>query len=164
MDSRDCVYVFLSFTYHCVWSDNGIWGVLLLRAASQLSTQMRSEFQKSMTEAVVMYMPRTMKAFPMPLTGDGSLESIEAIAESGGRAEADRAILHSVSKWLVMDGAAEAMGSNRDESLTDEPLEDGYAAIRIVQFVMKRDVHRFWDGALEYTAAKVYIKMHVGRT
>ena len=66
-------------------SDNGIWGVLLLRAASQLSTQMRSDFQKSVIEAVVTYMPCTVKAFPMPLTGDGSLESIKATVESGGR-------------------------------------------------------------------------------
>ena len=125
---------------------------------------MRSEFQKSVTEAVVTYMPRIVKAFPMPLMGDGSLESIEATPESGGKEEADRAILRSVSEWLVMDGAVEATGSNKDESLTDEPLEDGYAAARIVQFVMKCDVHQFWDGALGYTAAKVHIKMHVGRT
>ena len=145
-------------------SDNGIWGVLLLRAASQLSTQMRSDFQKSVIEAVVTYMPRIVKAFPMPLTGDGSLDSIKATAESGGRPEADRAILRSVSEWMVMEGAAEATGSNKDESLSDEPLEDGHAAVRIVQFVTKREVHRFWDDALEYTAAKVYINLHVGRT
>ena len=117
-----------------------------------------------MTEAVVMYMPRTVKAFPIPLIQDGSLELIEATAKSGGRAEEDRAILRFVSKWLVMDGAAEATGSNRDESLTDEPLEDGYATVRIMQYMMKCDVHQFWDGALEYMATKVYIKMHVGRT
>ena len=145
-------------------SDNGIWGVLLLRAASQLSTQIRSDFQKSVIEAVVTYMPRIVKAFPMPLTGDGSLDSIKATAESAGRAEADRAILRSVSEWMVMEGAAEATGSNKDESLSDEPLEDGHAAVRIVQFVTKREVHRFWDDALEYTAAKVYINLHVGRT
>lgn len=145
-------------------SDNGIWGVLLLRAASQLSTQMRSDFQKSVIEAVVTYMPRIVKAFPMPLTGDGSLDSIKATAESGGRPEADRAILRSVSEWMVMEGAAEATGSNKEESLSDEPLEDGHAAVRIVQFVTKREVHRFWDDALEYTAAKVYINLHVGRT
>ena len=145
-------------------SDNGIWGVLLLRAASQLSAQMRSDFQKSVIEAVVTYMPRIVKAFPMPLTGDGSLDSIKATAESGGRPEADRAILRSVSEWMVMEGAAEATGSNKDESLSDEPLEDGHAAVRIVQFVTKREVHRFWDDALEYTAAKVYINLHVGRT
>lgn len=145
-------------------SDNAIWGVLLLRAASQLSTQMRSDFQKSVIEAVVTYMPRIVKAFPMPLTGDGSLDSIKATAESGGRPEADRAILRSVSEWMVMEGAAEATGSNKEESLSDEPLEDGHAAVRIVQFVTKREVHRFWDDALEYTAAKVYINLHVGRT
>lgn len=145
-------------------SDNGIWGVLLLRAASQLSAQMRSDLQKSVIEAVVTYMPRIVKAFPMPLTGDGSLDSIKATAESGGRPEADRAILRSVSEWMVMEGAAEAMGNNKDESLSDEPLEDGHAAVRIVQFVTKREVHRFWDDALEYTAAKVYINLHVGRT
>ena len=145
-------------------SDNGIWGVLLLRAASQLSAQMRSDFQKSVIEAVVTYMPRIVKAFPMPLTGDGSLDSIKATAESGGRPEADRAILRSVSEWMVMEGAAEATGSNKEESLSDEPLEDGHAAVRIVQFVTKREVHRFWDDALEYTAAKVYINLHVGRT
>ena len=61
-----------------------------------------------------------------------------------------------------MDRVAEAMGSNRDENLTDEPLEDGYAAVRIVQFGTKHDVHRFWDSVLEYTATKVYIRMHVG--
>ena len=125
---------------------------------------MQSDFQKSMIEAVVTYMPHTVKAFPMPLTGDGSLESIKATVESGGRAEVDRAILCSVSEWLVMDRATEATGSNKEESLSDEPLEDGCAAVRIVQFVTKRDVHRFWDGALEYTAAKVYINLHVGRT
>ena len=125
---------------------------------------MRSDFQKSVIEAVVTYMPHTVKAFPMPLTRDGSLESIKATAESGGRAEADRAILRSVSEWMVMEGATEATGSNKDESLSDEPLEDGYAAVRIVQLVMKCDVHRFWDGALEYTAAKVYINLHVGQT
>ena len=145
-------------------SDNAIWGVLLLRAASQLSAQMRSDLQKSVIEAVVTYMPRIVKAFPMPLTGDGSLDSIKATAESGGRPEADRAILRSVSEWMVMEGAAEATGSNKDESLSDEPLEDGNAAVRIVQFVTKREVHRFWDDALEYTAAKVYINLHVGRT
>ena len=145
-------------------SDNAIWGVLLLRAASQLSAQMRSDFQKSVIEAVVTYMPRIVKAFPMPLTGDGSLDSIKATAESGGRPEADRAILRSVSEWMVMEGAAEATGSNKEESLSDEPLEDGHAAVRIVQFVTKREVHRFWDDALEYTAAKVYINLHVGRT
>ena len=145
-------------------SDNAIWGVLLLRAASQLSAQMRSDLQKSMIEAVVTYMPRIVKAFPMPLTGDGSLDSIKATAESGGRPEADRAILRSVSEWMVMEGAAEATGSNKEESLSDEPLEDGHAAVRIVQFVTKREVHRFWDDALEYTAAKVYINLHVGRT
>lgn len=145
-------------------SDNAIWGVLLLRAASQLSTQMRSDLQKSVIEAVVTYMPRIVKAFPMPLTGDGSLDSIKATAESGGRPEADRAILRSVSEWMVMEGAAEATGSNKEESLSDEPLEDGHAAVRIVQFVTKREVHRFWDDALEYTAAKVYINLHVGRT
>ena len=145
-------------------SDNAIWGVLLLRAASQLSAQMRSDLQKSVIEAVVTYMPRIVKAFPMPLTGDGSLDSIKATAESGGRPEADRAILRSVSEWMVMEGAAEATGSNKEESLSDEPLEDGHAAVRIVQFVMKREVHRFWDDALEYTAAKVYINLHVGRT
>lgn len=145
-------------------SDNGIWGVLLLRAASQLSAQMRSDLQKSVIEAVVTYMPRIVKAFPMPLTGDGSLDSIKATAESGGRPEADRAILRSVSEWMVMEGAAEATGSNKEESLSDEPLEDGHAAVRIVQFVTKREVHRFWDDALEYTAAKVYINLHVGRT
>ena len=145
-------------------SDNAIWGVLLLRAASQLSAQMRSDLQKSVIEAVVTYMPRIVKAFPMPLTGDGSLDSIKATAESGGRPEADRAILRSVSKWMVMEGAAEATGSNKEESLSDEPLEDGHAAVRIVQFVMKREVHRFWDDALEYTAAKVYINLHVGQT
>lgn len=145
-------------------SDNAIWGVLLLRAASQLSTQMRSDFQKSVIEAVVTYMPRIVKAFPMALTGDGSLDSIKATAESGGRPEADRAILRSVSEWMVMEGAAEATGSNKEESLSDEPLEDGHAAVRIVQFVTKREVHRFWDDALEYTAAKVYINLHVGRT
>ena len=64
----------------------------------------------------------------------------------------------------MMDGAAEATGSNKEESLSDEPLEDGCAAVRIMQFMMKRDVHQFWDGALEYTAAKVYINLHVGRT
>ena len=147
-----------------MWSDNGIWGVLLLRAASQLSTQMRSDFQKSVIEAVVTYMPRIVKAFPMPLTGDGSLDSIKATAESATRAEADRAILRSVSEWMVMEGAAEATGSNKDESLSDEPLEDGHAAVCIVQFMMKREVHHFWDDALEYTAAKVYINLHVGRT
>lgn len=136
----------------------------MLRAASQLSTQMRSDFQKSVIEAVVTYMPRIVKAFPMPLTGDGSLDSIKATAESGGRPEADRAILRSVSEWMVMEGAAEATGSNKEESLSDEPLEDGHAAVRIVQFVTKREVHRFWDDALEYTAAKVYINLHVGRT
>ena len=145
-------------------SDNAIWGVLLLRAASQLSAQMRSDLQKSVIEAVVTYMPRIVKAFPMPLTGDGSLDSIKATAESGGRPEADRAILRSVSEWMVMEGAAEATGSNKDASLSDEPLEDGHAAVRIVQFVTKREVHRFWDDALEYTAAKVYINLHVGRT
>lgn len=145
-------------------SDNAIWGVLLLRAASQLSAQMRSDLQKSVIEAVVTYMPRIVKAFPMPLTGDGSLDSIKATAESGGRPEADRAILRSVSEWMVMEGAAEATGSNKEESLSDEPLEDGHAAVRIVQFVTKREVHRFWDDALEYTAAKVYINLHVGRT
>ena len=145
-------------------SDNAIWGVLLLRAASQLSTQMRSDLQKSVIEAVVTYMPRIVKAFPMPLTGDGSLDSIKATAESGGRPEADKAILRSVSEWMVMEGAAEATGSNKEESLSDEPLEDGHAAVRIVQFVTKREVHRFWDDALEYTAAKVYINLHVGRT
>ena len=145
-------------------SDNAIWGVLLLRAASQLSAQMRSDLQKSVIEAVVTYMPRIVKAFPMPLTGDGSLDSIKATAESGGRPEADRAILRSVSKWMVMEGAAEATGSNKEESLSDEPLEDGHAAVRIVQFVTKREVHRFWDDALEYTAAKVYINLHVGQT
>ena len=145
-------------------SDNAIWGVLLLRAASQLSTQMRSDLQKSVIEAVVTYMPRIVKAFPMPLTGDGSLDPIKATAESGGRPEADRAILRSVSEWMVMEGAAEATGSNKEESLSDEPLEDGHAAVRIVQFVTKREVHRFWDDALEYTAAKVYINLHVGRT
>ena len=145
-------------------SDNAIWGVLLLRAASQLSTQMRSDLQKSVIEAVVTYMPRIVKAFPMPLTGDGSLDSIKATAESGRRPEADRAILRSVSEWMVMEGAAEATGSNKEESLSDEPLEDGHAAVRIVQFVTKREVHRFWDDALEYTAAKVYINLHVGRT
>ena len=145
-------------------SDNAIWGVLLLRAASQLSAQMRSDLQKSVIEAVVTYMPRIVKAFPMPLTGDGSLDSIKATAESGGRPEADRAILRSVSEWMVMEEAAEATGSNKEESLSDEPLEDGHAAVRIVQFVTKREVHRFWDDALEYTAAKVYINLHVGRT
>ena len=145
-------------------SDNAIWGVLLLRAASQLSAQMRSDLQKSVIEAVVTYMPRIVKAFPMPLTGDGSLDSIKATAESGGRPEADRAILRSVSEWMVMEGAAEATGSNKEESLSDEPLEDGHAAVRIVQFMTKREVHRFWDDALEYTAAKVYINLHVGRT
>lgn len=145
-------------------SDNAIWGVLLLRAASQLSAQMRSDLQKSVIEAVVTYMPRIVKAFPMPLTGDGSLDSIKATAESGGRPEADRAILRSVSEWMVMEGAAEATGSNKEESLSDEPLEDGHAAVRIVQFVTKREVHRFWDDALEYTAAKVYINLHVGQT
>ena len=145
-------------------SDNAIWGVLLLRAASQLSAQMRSDLQKSVIEAVVTYMPRIVKAFPMPLTGDGSLDSIKATAESGGRPEADRAILRSVSEWMVIEGAAEATGSNKEESLSDEPLEDGHAAVRIVQFVTKREVHRFWDDALEYTAAKVYINLHVGRT
>ena len=145
-------------------SDNAIWGVLLLRAASQLSAQMRSDLQKSVIEAVVTYMPCIVKAFPMPLTGDGSLDSIKATAESGGRPEADRAILRSVSEWMVMEGAAEATGSNKEESLSDEPLEDGHAAVRIVQFVTKREVHRFWDDALEYTAAKVYINLHVGRT
>lgn len=145
-------------------SDNAIWGVLLLRAASQLSAQMRSDLQRSVIEAVVTYMPRIVKAFPMPLTGDGSLDSIKATAESGRRAEADRAILRSVSEWMVMEGAAEATGSNKEESLSDEPLEDGHAAVRIVQFVTKREVHRFWDDALEYTAAKVYINLHVGRT
>ena len=145
-------------------SDNAIWGVLLLRAASQLSAQMRSDLQKSVIEAVVTYMPRIVKAFPMPLTGDGSLDSIKATAESGGRPEADRAILRSVSEWMVMEKAAEATGSNKEESLSDEPLEDGHAAVRIVQFVTKREVHRFWDDALEYTAAKVYINLHVGRT
>ena len=145
-------------------SDNAIWGVLLLRAGSQLSAQMRSDLQKSVIEAVVTYMPRIVKAFPMPLTGDGSLDSIKATAESGGRPEADRAILRSVSEWMVMEGAAEATGSNKEESLSDEPLEDGHAAVRIVQFVTKREVHRFWDDALEYTAAKVYINLHVGRT
>lgn len=145
-------------------SDNAIWGVLLLRAASQLSAQMRSDLQRSVIEAVVTYMPRIVKAFPMPLTGDGSLDSIKATAESGGRPEADRAILRSVSEWMVMEGAAEATGSNKEESLSDEPLEDGHAAVRIVQFVTKREVHRFWDDALEYTAAKVYINLHVGRT
>ena len=145
-------------------SDNAIWGVLFLRAASQLSAQMRSDLQRSVIEAVVTYMPRIVKAFPMPLTGDGSLDSIKATAESGGRPEADRAILRSVSEWMVMEGAAEATGSNKDESLSDEPLEDGHAAVRIVQFVTKREVHRFWDDALEYTAAKVYINLHVGRT
>ena len=109
-------------------------------------------------------MPRIVKAFPMSLTGDGSLESIKATAESAGRAEADRAILRSVSEWMVMEGAAEATGSNKDESLSNEPLEDGHAAVRIVQFMTKREVHRFWDDALEYTAAKVYINLHVGRT
>ena len=143
-------------------SDNGIWGVLLLRTASQLSTQMRSDFQKSVIEAVVTYMPRIVKAFPMPLTGDGSLDSIKATAESGGRAEADRAIFRSVSEWMVMEGAAEATGSNKDESLSDEPLEDGHAAVCIVQFVTKREVHHFWDDALEYMVAKVYINLHVG--
>ena len=122
-------------------SDNAIWGVLLLRAASQLSAQMRSDLQKSVIEAVVTYMPRIVKAFPMPLTGDGSLDSIKATAESGGRPEADRAILRSVSEWMVMEGAAEATGSNKEESLSDEPLEDGHAAVRIVQFVMKHEVH-----------------------
>lgn len=136
----------------------------MLRAASQLSAQMRSDLQKSVIEAVVTYMPRIVKAFPMPLTGDGSLDSIKATAESGGRPEADRAILRSVSEWMVMEGAAEATGSNKEESLSDEPLEDGHAAVRIVQFVTKREVHRFWDDALEYTAAKVYINLHVGRT
>ena len=145
-------------------SDNAIWGVLLLRAASQLSAQMRSDLQRSVIEAVVTYMPRIVKAFPMPLTGDGSLDSIKATAESGGRPEADRAILRSVSEWMVMEKAAEATGSNKEESLSDEPLEDGHAAVRIVQFVTKREVHRFWDDALEYTAAKVYINLHVGRT
>ena len=109
-------------------------------------------------------MPRIVKAFPMPLTGDGSLDSIKATAESGGRPEADRAILRSVSEWMVMEKAAEATGSNKEESLSDEPLEDGHAAVRIVQFVTKREVHRFWDDALEYTATKVYINLHVGRT
>ena len=137
---------------------------MLLRAASQLSAQMRSDLQKSVIEAVVTYMPRIVKAFPMPLTGDGSLDSIKATAESGGRPEADRAILCSVSEWMVMEKAAEATGSNKEESLSDEPLEDGHAAVRIVQFVTKREVHRFWDDALEYTAAKVYINLHVGRT
>ena len=94
-----------------------------------------------MIEAVVTYMPRIVNAFPMPLTGDGSLDSIKATAESTGRAEADRAILRSVSEWMVMEGAAEATGSNKDESLSDEPLEDGHAAVRIVQFVMKHEVH-----------------------
>ena len=136
----------------------------MLRAASQLSAQMRSDLQKSVIEAVVTYMPCIVKAFPMPLTGDGSLDSIKATAESGGRPEADRAILRSVSEWMVMEGAAEATGSNKEESLSDEPLEDGHAAVRIVQFVTKREVHRFWDDALEYTAAKVYINLHVGRT
>lgn len=136
----------------------------MLRAASQLSAQMRSDLQKSVIEAVVTYMPRIVKAFPMPLTGDGSLDSIKATAESGGRPEADRAILRSVSEWMVMEGAAEATGSNKEESLSDEPLEDGHAAVRIVQFVTKREVHRFWDDALEYTAAKVYINLHVGQT
>ena len=136
----------------------------MLRAASQLSAQMRSDLQRSVIEAVVTYMPRIVKAFPMPLTGDGSLDSIKATAESGGRPEADRAILRSVSEWMVMEGAAEATGSNKEESLSDEPLEDGHAAVRIVQFVTKREVHRFWDDALEYTAAKVYINLHVGRT
>ena len=145
-------------------SDNAIWGVLLLKAASQLSAQMRSDLQRSVIEAVVTYMPRIVKAFPMPLMGDGSLDSIKATAESGGRAEADRAILRSVSEWMVMEGAAKATGSNKEESLSDEPLEDGHAAVRIVQFVTKREVHRFWDDALEYTAAKVYINLHVGRT
>ena len=145
-------------------SDNAIWGVLLLRAASQLSAQMQSDLQKSVIEAVVTYMPRIVKAFPMPLTGDGSLDSIKATAESGGRPEADRAILRSVSEWMVMEGAAEATGSNKEESLSDEPLEDGHATVRIVQFVTKGEVHRFWDDALEYTAAKVYINLHVGRT
>ena len=145
-------------------SDNAIWGVLFLRAASQLSAQMRSDLQRSVIEAVVTYMPRIVKAFPMPLTGDGSLDSIKATAESGGRPEADRAILRSVSEWMVMEKAAEATGSNKEESLSDEPLEDGHAAVRIVQFVTKREVHRFWDDALEYTAAKVYINLHVGRT
>ena len=125
---------------------------------------MRSDFQKSVIEAVVMYMPRIVKAFPMPLTGAGSLDSIKAIAESAGRAEADRAILRSVSEWMVMERASEAMGSNNDESLSHEPLEDGHTAIRIVQFVTKCEVHRFWEDALEYTAAKVYINLHVGRT
>ena len=115
----------------------------MLRAASQLSTQMRSDFQKSVIEAVVMYMPRIVKAFPMPLTGGGSLDSIKATAESARRAEADKAILCSVSEWMVMEGAAEATGSNKDESLSHEPLEDGHAAIRIVQFMTKREVHRF---------------------
>ena len=109
-------------------------------------------------------MPPIVKAFPMPLTGDGSLDSIKATAESAGRAEADRAILRSISEWMVMEGATEATGSNKDKSLSDEPLEDGHAAVRIVQFVTKHEVHRFWDDALEYTAAKVYINLHVGRT
>ena len=145
-------------------SDNAIWGVLLLRAASQLSAQMRSDLQKSVIEAVVTYMPAIVKAFPMPLPADGSLDSIKATMESCGRPEADRAILRSVSEWMVMEGAAEATGSNKEESLSDEPLEDGHANVRIVQFVTKREVHRFWDDALEYTAAKVYINLHVGRT
>ena len=81
-----------------MWSDNGIWGVLLLRAASQLSTQMRSEFQKSVTEAVVTYMPHTVNAFPMPLTGDGSLESIEATVE-GGQKRTELSSTLSQSGW-----------------------------------------------------------------
>ena len=109
-------------------------------------------------------MPRIVKAFPMPLTGGGSLDSIKATAESAGRAEADRASLRSVSEWMVMEGAAEATGSNKDKSLSHEPLEDRHAAVHIVQFMMKHEVHRFWEDALEYTAAKVYINLHVGRT
>ena len=63
---------------------------------------------------------------------------------------------------MVMEGAAEATGSNKDESLSHEPLEDRHPAVCIVQFVMKREVHRFWEDALEYTAAKVYINLHIG--
>ena len=113
----------------------------MLKAAPQFSTQMRYEFQNSVTEAVVMYVPHTVKAFPMPLTGDGSLKAIEGTTKSGGRAEAHKAILCSMSKWLVMDRATEATGSNRDESLADEPLEGGCVAICIIQYMMKHDVH-----------------------
>lgn len=111
-------------------------------------------------------MPRVVKGWHFPLAGQISIEAIQQMGKEDRRNLHDRSILSSVSEWLVVDKDAALDdtpdGGNQMQCIMPStPPEEGEVTIRIVQFVTKAETDKFWEAAMSYTAAEVYLQLHV---